>query len=76
VPPEVTKSSLSTKARLLWRSVMSTSLDEAAISGAPPARQPRGRLVVIADHRGIDVGEAIDLRGAEKARSMRPPCSQ
>ncbi len=29
--------------------------------------QPHFRLVVGTDHRGVDIGEAIDLRGAEKA---------
>ena len=36
-PPEVTKSSFSINARLFCRNVISTSFDEAAISGAPPA---------------------------------------
>ena len=67
-PADVTKSSLSTNARVFCRSVISTSLHDAAISGAPPAPGSRvDGLLVIADHRRVDVGEAVDLRGAEEA---------
>ena len=39
----------------------------AAISGAPPAPGQAGPgMVVVADHRGVEVGEAVDLRRAEE----------
>ena len=34
---------------------------------AAAARQPRGRQLVRADHGAVEVAEAVDLRGAEKA---------
>ena len=34
---------------------------------AAAAGQPRLRLVVGADHRGVEIGEAVDLRAAEEA---------
>ena len=36
-PTDVMKSTVSTKARVLWRTITITSPHEAAISGAPPA---------------------------------------
>ena len=63
------KSTFSTNARVLWRTITITSPQDAAISGAPPApgRRTFGCVVVAADHGRVDVGEAVDLRRAEEA---------
>ena len=37
------------------------------LTGATGAGQPGGRLVVVADHRGIQVAIAVDLRASEEA---------
>ena len=67
-PTEVMKSSSPTNERGEWRSRTMTRPAERAISGAPPApgRRTLG-CVVVADDGGVDVAEAIDLRGAEEA---------
>ena len=39
---------------------------------AAAARQPHLRLVVGADHRGVEIGEAVDLRAAEEADGHAP----
>ena len=72
-PSEVMKSSLSTKLRLPLRHD-----DEDLAAGgrdlrrAAAARQPHLRLVVGADHGGVEVGEAVDLRAAEEADGDAP----
>ena len=67
-PSEVTKSSRSTNRSRVWRATMITSAHEAAISGAPPAPGSRtDGASYDADHRRVDVGEAVDLRRAEEA---------
>ena len=62
------KSSRSTNARGVWRSITNTSRTPSAISGAPPppGRRTRGR-VVVADHGAVQVAVPVDLRGAEEA---------
>jgi len=49
-----------------WRALM-------AISHAPPEAGQSGlRVIVVADHRAVDVAEAVDLGGAEKADVDQP----
>ena len=58
-PADVTKSSRSTKARLLWRRMMKISLAEIAISGAPPG--PGGRVSVVVTDLGL-----LEPRGEDR----------
>ena len=66
-PTVVTKSSRSTSVR---RECGAIDDDLAAarrdLRGAAGAGEPRARGVVVADHGRVEVGEAIDLRGAEE----------
>src|SRR5262249_49473295 len=72
-PNEVTKSSFSTKLRGAWRMMMKISPQALEISGAPPPPGSRGfGLVVGTNHRGVEVGEAIDLRATEEADGEAP----
>ncbi len=68
-PTEVTKSTRSTNDRRLCRTTTITSRQDAAISGAPPAPGSRtfGLGVIVADDRGVDVAELVDLGGTEEA---------
>ena len=64
---DVRKSQRSTKARSVWRRMH----DHLARRGgdlrrAAGAGQPHPRRVVVADHGGVDVAEAVDLRGTEE----------
>ena len=50
------------------RSITSVSRHDAAISGAPPPPGSRTfGCVVVADHRAVEVAEAVDLGGAQEA---------
>ena len=68
LPGEVRKSMRSTNERFDWRMTTKTSRALMAISQAPPepGSRVRGRGVV-ADDGGVDVAEAVDLRGAQEA---------
>jgi len=76
-PNEVTKSTRSRTRAGSGRTTTMTSLQEAAISGAPPAPGSRTLgCVVAADHGGVDVAVLVDLGGAQEADVDRPGCSQ
>src|SRR5690606_11018858 len=45
------------------------------LGGSATARQAGFRMAVVADHRGVDVAEAVELGGAEKA-DRDPPALQ
>ena len=62
------KSSRGTKLRGDCFITISTSRACVQISGAPPAPgQAHRRVRIVADDGGVEIAEAIDLRGAEEA---------